>query len=236
MARVAGCVAGSLVGISDRLRHRSTLRPMTYRSRRARTELLASGSRTLVTDRQSTPTWLVPATPSGPCTTWWPTRRASPRTPAGNMEGAPGDAWTAAQVARGAGRRSPSWWPSGRQTRPMLEGFLSSPAGRARRRPSSTCTPTRPTCATRSGCPSRCPPTSSRGRRQHARRLRRRGRRGRAAPVRGRDRDFEWFRGRLGRRTEAEVSCVPVVGRPGAVPRHVLHVRPRRARRSGEAA
>lgn len=50
---------------------------------------------------------------------------------AGNMEGAPGDEWTAAQVRRGAtipvGELLASWAAQA----PAFEGFLSSPAGAA---------------------------------------------------------------------------------------------------------
>ena len=47
----------------------------------------------------------------------------------GNMEGAPGEAWTAAQVARGAGRTLGEMVAEWEQTGPLIEGFLSSPAG-----------------------------------------------------------------------------------------------------------
>lgn len=49
----------------------------------------------------------------------------------GNMEGAPGEAWTAAQVARGAGRTLAELIAAWDESGPMLEGFLSSPAGEA---------------------------------------------------------------------------------------------------------
>ncbi len=47
----------------------------------------------------------------------------------GNMEGAPGEAWTAAQIARGAGRTLGEMVAEWDQTGPMIEAFLSSPAG-----------------------------------------------------------------------------------------------------------
>lgn len=47
----------------------------------------------------------------------------------GNMEGAPGEAWTAAQVLRGAGRTVAELLADWQQNAPMIEGFLSSPAG-----------------------------------------------------------------------------------------------------------
>jgi len=47
----------------------------------------------------------------------------------GNMAGAPGDEWTAAQVARGAGRTIGEMVAEWSQTGPMLAGFLSTPEG-----------------------------------------------------------------------------------------------------------
>ena len=47
----------------------------------------------------------------------------------GNMEGAPNDAWTAAQVARGRDRTLPEVLAGWEKFGPMMEGFLSSPAG-----------------------------------------------------------------------------------------------------------
>jgi uncharacterized protein (TIGR03083 family) len=47
----------------------------------------------------------------------------------GNMEGAPGDAWTAAQIERGAGRSIDDLVAQWTANAPMLESFFSSPAG-----------------------------------------------------------------------------------------------------------
>lgn len=47
----------------------------------------------------------------------------------GNMHGAPGEAWTAAQVARGASRTIDEMLERWSQTGPMLEAFLSTAAG-----------------------------------------------------------------------------------------------------------
>lgn len=47
----------------------------------------------------------------------------------GNMAGAPGDEWTAAQVARGAGKSIAELLSEWGQTGVMMAGFLSSPAG-----------------------------------------------------------------------------------------------------------
>ena len=49
----------------------------------------------------------------------------------GNMTGAPGDAWTAAQVARGAGRADAELLATWAEHAPALEGLLSSPHGAA---------------------------------------------------------------------------------------------------------
>jgi uncharacterized protein (TIGR03083 family) len=47
----------------------------------------------------------------------------------GNMAGAPGEAWTEAQVARGRDRSLDEILAEWAEFGPMLEGFLSSPAG-----------------------------------------------------------------------------------------------------------
>ena len=47
----------------------------------------------------------------------------------GNMAGAPGDEWTAAQVARGAGKSIAELLAEWEQTGALMAGFLSSPAG-----------------------------------------------------------------------------------------------------------
>ncbi len=49
----------------------------------------------------------------------------------GNMEGAPGEEWTAAQVARGVGRTIGELVDQWNLSGPQIEGFLSSPAGEA---------------------------------------------------------------------------------------------------------
>lgn len=51
---------------------------------------------------------------------------------AGNMEGAPGEAWTAAQVARGRGRSVSEMLARWSETGPFVEAFLSSPDGASR--------------------------------------------------------------------------------------------------------
>ncbi len=51
---------------------------------------------------------------------------------AGNMEGAPGEAWTAAQVARGAGRSVAEMVAGWHEKGPFVEMFLSSPEGASR--------------------------------------------------------------------------------------------------------
>jgi hypothetical protein len=47
----------------------------------------------------------------------------------GNMDGAPGEAWTAAQVARGRSRSIAELLERWSTTGPLMEGFLSSPTG-----------------------------------------------------------------------------------------------------------
>jgi len=47
----------------------------------------------------------------------------------GNLEGAPGEAWTAAQVARGAGKPIAELLAQWGQHGPLIEAFLASPAG-----------------------------------------------------------------------------------------------------------
>lgn len=49
----------------------------------------------------------------------------------GNMRGAPGEEWTAAQVARAQGRTITELVAEWETTGPMIESFLSSPAGEA---------------------------------------------------------------------------------------------------------
>jgi uncharacterized protein (TIGR03083 family) len=51
---------------------------------------------------------------------------------AGNMEGAPGEAWTAAQVARGVGRSVAEMVAGWHEKAPLIEMFLSSPEGGSR--------------------------------------------------------------------------------------------------------
>jgi hypothetical protein len=51
---------------------------------------------------------------------------------AGNMAGAPGEAWTAAQVARGQGRTVAEMVAGWQEKGPFVEAFLSSPDGASR--------------------------------------------------------------------------------------------------------
>ena len=124
MARVAGWCAGCS-DISHRLRHRSTLRPMTidpgalYRTL-SRTHH-GPGHRTADVD----PDLVVPATPQ------WTVHDVvahlsgiSEDATSGNMAGAPGDAWTAAQVERGAGRSIARTRRPVAANSPMLEALL----------------------------------------------------------------------------------------------------------------
>jgi hypothetical protein len=65
----------------------------------------------------------------------------------GNMAGAPGDAWTAAQVARGASVSDGDLLALWAEHAPVLEGLLSSPHGASASAAVLMCTVT-PTCAT----------------------------------------------------------------------------------------
>jgi uncharacterized protein (TIGR03083 family) len=130
IARVAGwCEVSS--GIWYRLRHRSTLPAMTidvgvlYRTCRERvTELVMADG--------VDPDMVVPATPE------WTVHDVvahlsgiSEDATTGNMEGAPGDPWTAAQVARGRGRSVADLVEQWTTNAPMMEAFFSSPEGAA---------------------------------------------------------------------------------------------------------
>jgi uncharacterized protein (TIGR03083 family) len=135
----------------------------------------------------------------------------------GNMAGAPSDEWTAAHIARGAGKSVAELVAEWSETGPMFEGFLATPAGMN---------------AAAAVMDVHCHEADLR----HALGL--------ALDVPGdflewagasmRDRfhsqvdeaglaaidvqlsDVEWFRGRLGRRTEAEVRAYPWSSDPSA--------------------
>ena len=126
----------------------------------------------------------------------------------GNMEGAPGEAWTAAQVARGAGRTLVEMVAEWEQTSPMIEGFLSSPAGAARSAAVMDIHTHEADLRLALGLPSEVPteflswaaPALQIG---FAESVAAAG----LAPVDLMASDFDWFRARLGRRTVAEVTA-----------------------------
>ena len=124
----------------------------------------------------------------------------------GNMEGAPGDAWTAAQVARNAHRTIAEMVDEWSRTGPLMEAFLSSPAGASASAAVVDIHTHEADLRHALGLPvdveaeflSWVGITMRDG---FAERLAELG----LAPVQLAASDFEWFRGRLGRRTAAEV-------------------------------
>ncbi|MGB8858942.1 MAG: maleylpyruvate isomerase family mycothiol-dependent enzyme [Ilumatobacteraceae bacterium] len=135
----------------------------------------------------------------------------------GNMDGAPGDAWTAAQVARNAGRPVAEMLAEWAQTGPGLEGFLSTPAGEVASAAVMDVHAHEADLRLALGLPVTVPAgflewaaTSMRG--SFAEQCQQAG----LPPVELAADDFEWFRGRLGRRTEAEVCALSWSADPGA--------------------
>ena len=124
----------------------------------------------------------------------------------GNMEGAPGEAWTAAQVARGVGRTLAEMVADWETTGPMIEGFLSSPAGESAAAAVIDIHTHEADLRSALGVAVVVPDevlswAASRLRSGFAEQVAEAG----LPPVEVTATDFEWFRGRLGRRTEAEV-------------------------------
>ena len=126
----------------------------------------------------------------------------------GNMEGAPGDEWTAAQVARNAHRSIAEMVEEWSQTGLLMEAFLSSPAGERVAAAVIDIHTHEADLRHALGLPPEVPPkvlswvgaTMSDG---FSERVAEAG----LAPVQLTASDFEWFRGRLGRRTAAEVMA-----------------------------
>lgn len=126
----------------------------------------------------------------------------------GNMEGAPGQAWTAAQVARGAGRTLAEMIAGWEQTGPSIESFLSSPAGEAASAAVMDIHTHEADLRLALGLPTEVPAeflmwAGGSLRQGFAEAVTEAG----LPPVAVMASDFDWFRGRLGRRTEAEVSA-----------------------------
>lgn len=124
----------------------------------------------------------------------------------GNMEGAPGDAWTAAQVARNAHRTIAEMVDEWSRTGPLMEAFLSSPAGASASAAVVDIHTHEADLRHALGLPvdveaeflSWVGITMRDGFAEQRAELG-------LAPVQLAASDFEWFRGRLGRRTAAEV-------------------------------
>jgi uncharacterized protein (TIGR03083 family) len=161
----------------------------------------------LVTADGVDPDLVVPATPAWTvqCVVAHVSGIASDAT-TGNMEGAPGEAWTAAHIARGAGRSIAELVAEWEQTGPMIESFLSSPAGANASAAVMDIHTHEADVRHALGLPVDVPqdflawavPSLREGLAEaiSAAEL---------PPVEVAASDFEWFRGRLGRRTESEV-------------------------------
>ena len=135
----------------------------------------------------------------------------------GNMEGAPGDAWTAAQVARNVGRPIAEMVAEWSQTGPLLEGFLSSPVGASASAAVIDIHTHEADLRHALGLTAEVPAdflewVGDTMREGFATQVAEAG----LAPVVLAASDFEWFRGRLGRRTAAEVCAygMPVPSEP----------------------
>lgn len=126
----------------------------------------------------------------------------------GNMEGAPVDAWTAAQLVRGADRTIAELLGEWAQAAPMIEGFLTSPGGESASSAVMDIHTHEADLRHALGLPVAVPlaflewagPSMRVGFAEQCNRAD-------LAPVEVVASDFEWFRGRLGRRTAEEVAA-----------------------------
>ncbi len=173
----------------------------SYRSARERIcELLADGSHATTTV-PATPAWTVHdvlAHISG----------VAVDAATGNMAGAPGDAWTDAQVQRGKGAADSELIAQWTEHAPVLEGLLSSPQGAMASAAVMDIHCHETDLRHALGHPADLPVdflawagTAMRDR--FATQVTEAG----LAPIEVAIDDFEWFRARLGRRTEAEVRA-----------------------------
>lgn len=126
----------------------------------------------------------------------------------GNMDGAPGEAWTAAHVARGAGRTIAEMVEEWETAGPLIEGFLSSPAGATAAAAVMDIHTHEADVRQAFGLPVAVPENflawaGANLRDSFAEHVVGAG----LPPVEVAASDFEWFRGRLGRRTVAEVRA-----------------------------
>jgi uncharacterized protein (TIGR03083 family) len=126
----------------------------------------------------------------------------------GNMAGAPGEAWTAAHVARGKDRSLQELLDQWSQNSAMLEGFFSSPAGAGRAAGVFDAHTHEADLRNALGLGADVPADflawcAPGFRASFAEAVAAAG----LAPVTVEASDFEWFRARLGRRSEAEVRA-----------------------------
>ena len=175
-----------------------------YRTCRERVTVLVSGP-------DVDPDLVVPATPE------WTVRDViahlsgiSEDAANGNMEGAPGDVWTAAQVTRSKGRSIAELLATWQQYAPGMEAFFSSPNGAAMSAGVFDVHTHEADLRQAFGLPLAIPAEAlawaGEGMRaSFAQSVADAG----LAPVELPISDVEWFRGRLGRRTEAEVRAYP---------------------------
>ncbi len=125
-----------------------------------------------------------------------------------NMAGAPGEAWTAAQVARGKGKSLDELFAQWAANSAMLEGFFSSPAGAASGAGVYDAHTHEADLRNALGLPAAVPAdfltwAAPGFRESFAQAVADAG----LPPVTMEASDFEWFRARLGRRSEAEVRA-----------------------------
>lgn len=126
----------------------------------------------------------------------------------GNMAGAPGEEWTAAQVARNVDRSIEEMIAEWAQVGPLMEGFLSSPSGAMASAAVMDIHTHEADLRHALGLPAAVPASflewaAPAMRSGFAEAVAGAG----LAPVAVQASDFEWFRGRLGRRTEEEVAA-----------------------------
>ena len=126
----------------------------------------------------------------------------------GNMAGAPGDVWTAAQVARGKDRTPAELLDPWGNTGPLMEAFFSSPGGAAMAAGVFDVHTHEADLRNAFGLPVAVPAdflawVGEQFRTGFAAAVAEAG----LPPVEVEASDFEWFRGRLGRRTVEEVRA-----------------------------
>lgn len=134
----------------------------------------------------------------------------------GNMAGAPGEEWTAAQVQRSASRSIAELLAEWERTGPLMEGFLSSPAGVHASAAVMDIHTHEADLRHALGVPVDVPDdfldwAGDAMREGFVEAVAAAG----LPPVDVTAPDFEWFRGRLGRRTEAEVRAFEWSADPG---------------------